>query len=103
MRAFRFDRPGPARSGVGTQGRARRRRRARLLGGCLTLLLAFSAGVGDTMASASGLKAMWGPALHNGVPVFPTFRTLGVKIYEDVLRWNEIARRRPRRPRDPKD
>jgi hypothetical protein len=55
------------------------------------------------VAAASGLKAMWGPALHNGVSVLPTFRTLGVKIYEEVLRWNEIARWRPRRPRDPKD
>jgi hypothetical protein len=54
-------------------------------------------------ASAAPLKAMWGPATRNGVSLFPTFRDLGVKVYEDDLPWNAIARRRPRNARNPND
>jgi hypothetical protein len=61
------------------------------------------AGVGGGDAEASALKAMWGPARHDGVSVFPTLNSLGVKLYEDVLPWYLIARRRPRHPRDPND
>jgi hypothetical protein len=46
---------------------------------------------------------MWGPATRDGVSLFPTYRALGVNIYEDVLRWNEIAPRRPRRAQNPSD
>jgi hypothetical protein len=49
------------------------------------------------------LKAMWGPGSHNGVSVFPTYRALGVKVYEDDLHWNVIALRRPKQPRNPRD
>ena len=44
---------------------------------------------------------MWGPAIHNGASLFPTYRDLGVKIYEDNLRWNSIALRRPQHPTNP--
>src|SRR4051794_34343219 len=57
---------------------------------------------GPSNARASGLKAMWGPATHDGVSLFPTYRTLGVKLYEDALRWNEIAKRRPRDAQNPR-
>lgn len=46
---------------------------------------------------------MWGPAVQHGISVFPTFRELGVQIYQDDLHWDEIAPRRPRHPRDPSD
>ena len=46
---------------------------------------------------------MWGPGIRQGVSLFPTFKELGVKIYEDQLRWDLIAPRRSRRPRDPND
>ncbi len=46
---------------------------------------------------------MWGPSVHNGVSLFPTFQELGVKLYEDGLHWDQIALRRPRHPRDPND
>jgi hypothetical protein len=67
----------------------------------LTLLLAV--GPGQSSARASGLKAMWGPATRDGVSLFPAYRALGVNVYEDVLRWNEIARRRPRRAQNASD
>jgi hypothetical protein len=54
-------------------------------------------------ASASATKAMWGSAIRDGVSLFPTYRELGVKIYEDRLRWSAIAPRRPRNPRNPND
>jgi hypothetical protein len=46
---------------------------------------------------------MWGPGIREGVSLFPTFKELGVKIYEEQLHWNLIALQRPRRPRDPND
>ncbi len=64
----------------------------------LPILLATS-----SPAPASVTKAMWGPAVHDGVSLFPTYRELGVKIYEDHLRWSAIALRRPRNARDPND
>ena len=54
-------------------------------------------------AHGAPLKAMWGPAIHDGVSLFPTYRTLGVRIYEDDLHWDTTAPRRPRSPLDPND
>src|ERR1700726_277517 len=73
----------------------------RLLPVVLTLL-AFMFGE-TSAASAAALKAMWGPGVHDGASVFPAYRELGVKVYEDVLRWNAIAPRRPHHARDPRD
>jgi hypothetical protein len=46
---------------------------------------------------------MWGPAVHEGTSLFPTYQDLGVKIYEDRLSWYSIATRRPRNPTNPND
>ena len=46
---------------------------------------------------------MWGPAIHDGVSLFPTYRDLGVRIYEDDLHWDTTAPRRPRNPLNPND
>jgi hypothetical protein len=46
---------------------------------------------------------MWGPATHDEVSLFPTYESLGVRIYEDDLHWDSIATRRPRSPRNPND
>jgi hypothetical protein len=54
-------------------------------------------------AHSSPLKAMWGPAIHDGVSLFPTYRDLGVRIYEDDLHWDTTAPRRPSNPLDPND
>jgi hypothetical protein len=67
----------------------------------LSLLLFLTAT--SSLAWASAQKAMWGPAVHDGVSLFPTYRELGVKIYEDRLRWNTIALRRPHSPRNPSE
>lgn len=54
-------------------------------------------------AQATPLKAMWGPSLRNGQSLFPTYRELGVGIYEEDLNWYQVATRRPKNPRDPND
>jgi hypothetical protein len=54
-------------------------------------------------AQAAATKAMWGPSIRNGVSLFPTYQDLGVKIYEDDLRWNLVALRRPQHPASPSD
>jgi hypothetical protein len=54
-------------------------------------------------AHGSPLKAMWGPSTRNGASLFPTYRDLGVGIYEDDLHWDSIALRRPRNARNPKE
>jgi hypothetical protein len=59
--------------------------------------------VTSSLARASATKAMWGPAIHDGVSLFPTYQDLGVKIYEDDVRWNSIAPRRPHSPTSPND
>jgi hypothetical protein len=75
-----------------------------------TLLLATACLFGTIVPAAPAparststvLKAIWGPATRNGVSLFPTYRALGVKIYEDSLDWDLIAAvRRPQHPTDP--
>jgi hypothetical protein len=53
--------------------------------------------------SVSSKKAIWGPAIHDGTSLFPTYRDLGVTIYEDVLPWASIAPRRLHSPTNPND
>lgn len=78
--------------------------RKALIGCGAAVLLATIAGTPASASSkAHGLKAMWGPAIHDGISLFPTYRELGVKIYEDNLRWDSIALRRPRNARNPND
>jgi hypothetical protein len=60
-------------------------------------------GVVSSPTAALSLKAMWGPATRNGISLFPTYRDLGIKIYEDRLTWNSIATGRPGNPRNPSD
>jgi hypothetical protein len=82
---------------------------SRALAPCAGVLAFFAflallgAGVMARDARAAALKAMCGPAVHNGVSLFPTYRDLGVKIYDDHLFWNSIALRRPHNPRNPND
>jgi hypothetical protein len=71
--------------------------------GVLTLLAMLSACLAVGRAQAASVKAMWGPSVHNGTSLFPTYRDLGVRIYEDRLPWDSIAPRRPHTPGNPKD
>ena len=75
--------------------------KAMTLGMAVALLLLLPAT--SSLARASATKAMWGPYIHEGVSLFPTYRDLGVKIYEDRLYWSSIAPRRPHSPTNPND
>ncbi len=46
---------------------------------------------------------MWGPSVHEGRSLFPTYRELGVGIYEEKLPWYLVAPTRPRHPLNPND
>src|SRR5436190_2908981 len=69
----------------------------------VVLTLSVALGPGQSSAQASDLKGMWGPATRDGASLFPAYRALGAGLYEDVLRWNEIATRRPRKAQNPSD
>jgi hypothetical protein len=91
----------PRRASAGGRARETKWAGSGLLALALTLTLAVAYGAENT--SAAALKAMWGPARHDGVSQFPTYRELEVKILEDDLHWDSIARRRPKQPRNPND
>lgn len=71
--------------------------------GALAILVMSSVCVAPREARAAAVKAMWGPSVHGGVSLFPTYQELGVKVYEDDLHWNSIAPSRPRSSRNPND
>lgn len=68
----------------------------------VTLALALLFTLGATTANAE-LKAIWGPAIVDGVSRFPIYEELGVKICEEKLFWSATASRRPSNPRNPGD
>src|SRR5438093_9524958 len=70
---------------------------------CSVVLMAVGWGFAPARGSAAAVKAMWGPATRGGVSLLPIYRELGVTIYEDDLRWNEIAPHRAHHPRNPHD
>jgi hypothetical protein len=82
--------------------RKAKRSRTRFLAIAFTLAVILGQSAQNAPA-ATAAKAMWGPAIRNGNSLFPTYRELGVTIYEDSLRWNLIALRRPRHPRNARD
>src|SRR5947209_12477501 len=88
------------RRGLGTGSKRRR-------AGCLALAASMIALlVMPALASARPLplKMIWGPlTLPNGHSAFPTYRKLGVKVYQIELLWNDAAPTRPRDPTNPRD
>lgn len=62
-----------------------------------------------TAAHARGTKAIWGPAKNAsdqpcpGCSLFPTYKRLGVDVYEFQIAWDQVAPTRPANPRDPAD
>jgi hypothetical protein len=80
-----------------------RRLAARGLALALALALALLVLVLAPASSIAFEKAIWGPSVRDGVDLFPTYRQLGVKVYEDVVYWSTVAPTRPRSPTDPSD
>lgn len=48
-------------------------------------------------------KAIWGPTTINGKSAFPTYKDLGVGIYEYPLPWWAVAKTKPADPTNPAD
>src|SRR4051794_29987034 len=84
------------------------------------ILVVVLAGLGAPLAQAAGKtrapvakkkapapslkKAIWGPTHDpNGKSLFPTYRSLGVGIFEYSLSWADIAPTRPADPTNPQD
>jgi hypothetical protein len=93
--------PALDRGQLGRGGRGRIVSRGRL--GALVAVVALGAWSGGTVAEANVLKGIWGPPTRNGVSLFPIYRQLGDKLYEEDLHWDAIAPRRPKSPRNPRD
>ncbi|MGI8513057.1 MAG: hypothetical protein ACR2NH_10595 [Solirubrobacteraceae bacterium] len=78
--------------------------RVRLL--CCALLVSVLAGAllsGPADAASSRKKAIWGPVRVEGRSQFPIYADLGAGIFQMQLRWSQVARSRPPRPKDPAD
>ena len=85
-------------------------RKMPLLGAlCCAAALAFAA-----PAQAGGVKAIWGPteleAGNEACPTstapcsaFPTYKRLGVDVFQYQVHWAEVAPTRPAHPRNPND
>jgi hypothetical protein len=69
----------------------------------LVPLIAIALLVWPVSASAERHKAIWGPLEFNGVSQFPTYKRLGVGIYQMSMNWATVAPTRPANPRDPAD
>jgi hypothetical protein len=54
-------------------------------------------------AHFSARKAIWGPDVHGKTSLWPTYRKLGIGIYEDALDWSFVATTRPSNPLNPHD
>ena len=81
-----------------------RRTATRKLSSCLLALVA-TALVSAVPAAAhfSARKAIWGPDVHGKTSLWPTYRKLGIGIYEDALDWSFVATTRPSNPLNPHD
>lgn len=91
---------------VSTLGAVLRRARAvvpLLLG--LPILLAPGTASAATKPPARIVhKSIWGPLVTgNLLTLFPRYHRLGVDLYQLRMRWDDVAKTRPARPRDPKD
>jgi hypothetical protein len=54
-------------------------------------------------ATAARHKAIWGPVEIGGASQFPTYRRLGVGIYQMSINWAAVAPTRPADPTNPAD
>lgn len=68
------------------------------------LLLAVLAALALPAPAAAGVTGVWGPTLEGGfLSAYPRYAELGARVHNVHLFWDEQARRRPRRPADPRD
>jgi hypothetical protein len=69
----------------------------------LVALIAIAVLAWPASAGAERHKAIWGPLEFNGVSQFPTYKRLGVGIFQMSMNWADVAYTRPANPKDPSD
>ena len=69
----------------------------------LVPLIAIALLVAPASAGAERYKSIWGPLEFNGVSQFPTYKRLGVGIFQMSMSWADVAPTQPANPRDPSD
>ena len=70
---------------------------------CLALLALPASASGAPLVGKPLHKAMWGPPEIDGQSLFPTYKDMGVTLFQIQLRWDMIARSRPEDPTNPDD
>jgi hypothetical protein len=76
---------------------------AAALAASCTLSAGDAARAQEAWVSQTPKKAIWGPTALHGRSLFPTYRDLGVGIYQTQVHWHQIATARPAKPTDPTD
>jgi Cellulase (glycosyl hydrolase family 5) len=70
----------------------------------LAVVLLVAAALSGAAGARTPLKMIWGPAtMPNGASAFPTYRSLGVQMFQIQLAWSSVAPTRPADPGDPAD
>jgi hypothetical protein len=69
----------------------------------LAALIATFILVAPASAGAERYKSIWGPLEFNGVSQFPTYKRLGVGIFQMSMSWADVAPTQPSNPRNPSD
>ena len=71
------------------------------------ILIALAAVLGLLAAAPATVgafdKAFWGPVTVKDQSAFPTYKDLGVSLFQYQLAWDRIALQRPANPSDPND
>jgi hypothetical protein len=65
-----------------------------------------AAGAGEKASKAAvqtPKKSMWGATELNGKPLFPVYQQLGVGLYSNAVRWDQVAPTKPLDPTNPAD
>ena len=69
----------------------------------VTLLSVLSLAPAAEAAKQTRKKAIWGPVQFDSKSVFPTYKELGVGIFQELLHWDAIAPTRPILAQNPAD
>lgn len=78
-------------------------RTRRAIAGLILVAALFTGATASADAAPTRKKAIWGPAMVDGVSQFPIYRDLGVGIYQTAVSWRETAPSQPVHPLDPSD
>ena len=71
---------------------------------CLAVLATVGTAAPAEAAKQTRKKAIWGPVqFDNGKSAFPTYKELGVGIFQELIHWDAVAPTRPILAQNPND